>query len=293
MRPGGWRRRSTVHNEEPSCQNANPLRIFAATRTSLLHHALPPGETTCRVPDENARLYRLRLPRRPPMKPPGSNQRTRGTVRMWDDEKGFGFIEPAEGGADVFLHMKAFGENTTRPVEGAPVTYCLTTDETGRPRAAFARLESGARQAEPTFRPLPMPVEPRYVPAPQHRRQAPRRLPSVGWAFIGSAGFIGALAGAAHFHYLGWWVPAVYGAASSVTFIAYALDKARAVDAEWRVSENTLHLLEFLGGWPGALFAQQCLRHKTAKPGYQAIFWLIVAAHLGLWAWWIVRQSQP
>ena len=209
---------------------------------------------------------------------------------MWDDEKGFGFIEPAEGGTDVFLHMRALGENTSRPVAGALVTYCLTTDEIGRPRAAFARVEAGVRRAEPTFRPLPMPVEPRYAPAPLRRRHGPRRSQSVGWAFLGSAGFIGALAGAAHFDYLGWWVPAVYGAASSVTFIAYASDKARAVDAEWRVSESTLHFLEVLGGWPGALFAQQCLRHKTAKSGYQVIFWLIVATHLGLWTWWALRR---
>ncbi len=225
------------------------------------------------------------------MKPLNPLRRTRGTVRMWDDDKGFGFIKPDDGGADVFLHIKAFGENTARPVEGAQVTYSITTDEIGRPRASFARLEAGGRRAEPTFRPLPMHAEPRSAPAPQRRRQGSRRSSSVGWAFLGAAGFIGALAGAAHFHYLEWWVPAVYGAVSSVTFIAYALDKARAVDTEWRVSENTLHFLELLGGWPGALFAQQCLRHKTAKPGYQVIFWLIVAAHLGLWIWWALRHA--
>lgn len=219
-------------------------------------------------------------------------QRTRGTVRMWDDDKGFGFIEPAHGGADVFFHIRAFGENTTRPVVGSPVTYCLTTDDIGRPRAASARVEPLARQAEPTFLPLPMYSEPADPRAPQRRRQGARRSPSVGWAFLGSAGFIGALAGAAHFHYLGWWVPAAYGAASSLTFIAYASDKARAVDTEWRVSENTLHLLELLGGWPGALFAQQCLRHKTAKPGYQVIFWLIVTAHLALWTWWTLQAGE-
>lgn len=107
-----------------------------------------------------------------------------------------------------------------------------------------------------------------------------------------SSGFVGALAGAAYFHLIGWWIPAVYGAVSGVTFVAYAADKARAVDTGWRVSESTLHLLEILGGWPGALFAQQCLRHKTAKSDYQITFWLIVATHLGLWGWWIFDAGK-
>ena len=226
------------------------------------------------------------------MKPPGPTQRTRGTVRMWDDEKGFGFIEPEDGGADVFLHMRALGGNTVRPASGALVTYCVTTDEIGRPRAVFARVETGGRRAEPTFRPLPIPVQPRHAPGPLRRQQGLRGSQSVGWAFVGSAGFIGTLAGAAHFHYLEWWVPAAYGAASSLTFVAYAWDKVRAMDGGWRVAENTLHFLELLGGWPGALFAQRCLRHKTAKLGYQVIFWLIVTAHLGLWAWWVVGRGK-
>ena len=226
------------------------------------------------------------------MKPRNPPQRTRGIVRMWDDEKGFGFIKPDEGGRDVYLHLRAFGGSPARPSVGMLVTYCLSTDEIGRPRAAFARVEAGGRPAELTFRPLPAPAPPRHALAPQRRRQRPRRSSSVGWAFLGSAGFIGALAWAAQLHHIEWWVPAVYGGASGFTFIAYASDKARAVDAEWRVSENTLHLLELLGGWPGALFAQQCLRHKTAKLGYQVIFWLIVMAHVGLWTWWAFEQGK-
>lgn len=49
----------------------------------------------------------------------------------------------------------------------------------------------------------------------------------------------------------------------------------------WRVPENTLHLLALLGGWPGALYAQQTLRHKTQKTSFRIVFWMTVLANSG------------
>lgn len=60
------------------------------------------------------------------------------------------------------------------------------------------------------------------------------------------------------------------------TFVAYGLDKKAAVRGEWRVPENTLHVLEFLGGWLGALVAQKIFRHKTKKKSFRRIFWLMI-----------------
>lgn len=76
---------------------------------------------------------------------------------------------------------------------------------------------------------------------------------------------------------------AVYASMSLLAFLLYAADKRRATRREWRISEATLHLVEFLGGWPGALVAQQVLRHKRQKRGYLLIVWLIVAAHAVGW----------
>jgi uncharacterized membrane protein YsdA (DUF1294 family) len=75
------------------------------------------------------------------------------------------------------------------------------------------------------------------------------------------------------------WVGACGVLLSALTFWAYAVDKRRAEEREWRVPEARLHLLELLGGWPGAFLAQRRLRHKCSKGNYQVVFWLIVLAY--------------
>jgi uncharacterized membrane protein YsdA (DUF1294 family) len=64
---------------------------------------------------------------------------------------------------------------------------------------------------------------------------------------------------------------------SAATFYCYWHDKRKAQKGGARVSEASLHVLEFLGGWPIAYLAQHKLRHKTIKRSYQATFWAIVA----------------
>jgi uncharacterized membrane protein YsdA (DUF1294 family) len=75
------------------------------------------------------------------------------------------------------------------------------------------------------------------------------------------------------------WVHALYLAAGLATFLVYAADKRAAGTNRRRVSENTLHLLALVGGWPAAVIAQQTLRHKTAKRSFRAVFWLTALAN--------------
>jgi uncharacterized membrane protein YsdA (DUF1294 family) len=79
------------------------------------------------------------------------------------------------------------------------------------------------------------------------------------------------------------WLGCAYALVSLLTLVVYAWDKRAARRGGRRTPEATLHLLELLGGWPGALVAQRLIRHKNAKPGYQIVFWLIVALHLAAW----------
>jgi uncharacterized membrane protein YsdA (DUF1294 family) len=84
-----------------------------------------------------------------------------------------------------------------------------------------------------------------------------------------------------------------YLLASMVCFAAYALDKSAARAGTRRTPERTLLLLGLAGGWPGAVLAQQWLRHKTRKQPFQSLFWLTVAAHAALAGWLGWRLLGP
>ncbi len=79
---------------------------------------------------------------------------------------------------------------------------------------------------------------------------------------------------------LPWWLPALYGALSVVAFAVYGLDKRAARRGAPRVSEQNLLTLGLLGGWPGALVAQQVFRHKTRKRSFRRAFWATVAVNI-------------
>jgi cold shock protein len=52
-----------------------------------------------------------------------------GTVKWFNAQKGFGFIEPDDGGKDVFLHISAVERaGLSNPVEGQRLEFELQTD---------------------------------------------------------------------------------------------------------------------------------------------------------------------
>jgi CspA family cold shock protein len=61
---------------------------------------------------------------------------TAGSVKWFNPTKGYGFIEPSEGGSDAFVHISAVeraGMNTLR--EGQKVEYELVTGQNGKTSA--------------------------------------------------------------------------------------------------------------------------------------------------------------
>jgi len=81
------------------------------------------------------------------------------------------------------------------------------------------------------------------------------------------------------------WPGLLYAGASVVCFIFYAIDKSAAKAGRWRTPESTLLLLGLCCGWPGAILAQQWLRHKSSKTSFQLAFWLTVAVNLAAFGW--------
>jgi uncharacterized membrane protein YsdA (DUF1294 family) len=76
-----------------------------------------------------------------------------------------------------------------------------------------------------------------------------------------------------------------YALFSLTTYVVYAIDKRAARKDRWRVPEAHLHLLALLGGWPGAMLAQQTLRHKSVKRSFRFVFWITVILNLAAMIW--------
>jgi CspA family cold shock protein len=65
---------------------------------------------------------------------------TTGTVKWFNDAKGFGFIAPSDGSKDVFVHFSALqGDGFKTLAEGASVEFDLEQGDKG-PQAQNVRV---------------------------------------------------------------------------------------------------------------------------------------------------------
>ncbi len=67
-----------------------------------------------------------------------------GTVKWFNGTKGYGFIQPDAGGADVFVHISAVERAGLRDLrEGQKISYDLATEK-GKTAAANLKLVDAA-----------------------------------------------------------------------------------------------------------------------------------------------------
>lgn len=188
------------------------------------------------------------------------SERLAGTLTDGNDDRGFGFITPAQGTGKTFVHINAFPARPTRPQLGEALTFEVERSAAGKTRAT--RVRSAGRR----------------MPAPARRANSRRRSGATHYLpillFVISYLIVNAL----------WpiplWVAGLYLVASIVCGFVCAADKSAATAHRWRVSESTLLLLGVIGGWPGAIIAQQTLRHKTQKASFRSLFWATVVVNL-------------
>jgi len=113
-------------------------------------------------------------------------------------------------------------------------------------------------------------------------------MPAVAVAVL----FFAVLAGLLFRDELPLWLPVAYLLLSGIAFTMYRADKSAAsVRGRRRTPESTLHTIDLLGGWPGALVARHVFRHKTIKQPFRTVFWLTVVANGAALAWFVRATS--
>ncbi len=192
-----------------------------------------------------------------------------GKVTEWHDARGYGFIAALDDPTRrIFFHVRSYRLDGRRPEPGELVKFREGVVD-GRAKASTVRRAGSARSAA-----APSPKRPALeVPVPLQYALALVCLACVAWASLHER--------------LPEWMLFAHPALSTVTWMAYALDKAAAGRGRQRIREANLHALEFAGGWPGAILAQHKLRHKTRKPAYRVVFWIMVTANIVAMAAWL------
>ncbi len=80
-----------------------------------------------------------------------------------------------------------------------------------------------------------------------------------------------------------------YGIVNIISFVVYGIDKKRAEDHKWRVSEKALLTLAAAGGALGALLGMNIFRHKTRKIYFRILVPLFLIIHIGI-IFWLNRE---
>ena len=193
--------------------------------------------------------------------------RLKGKIVTWNKDKAFGFIRLLESGKgkDIFVHKSDIAGLSRAPKVGDIITFSQSKDAQGRNRAVDAVILAAKKKVK-------------------------KNTVKEYNIFVAIAFSIFLLASYAAGK-LTLELPLVYLVLSVTSFVVYHLDKrASKRDGASRTSEKQLLLLGLFGGWPGAIIAQQVLRHKSSKKSFRRLFWFTVVLNiLGLIAYLLYK----
>lgn len=212
-----------------------------------------------------------------------------GTLVQWNDERGFGWIEADSGGERLFVHISAFEPRPSaeqRPQPGLRLQFAVGLEQ-GKKRALQVAWRIPSQGRGPSAD-----VTRRIRGNNQSTGRVPSsRAASQGWHASSRFSYGALLCWMVLMLVTAviWGVPRilwlVYAGLSALTFMVYWQDKWSAQKGQWRTPEKTLQLLALAGGWPGAVLAQQWLRHKSSKTRFQLEFWLMVLINVAAVLW--------
>mgnify|MGYP001216101648 CR=1 FL=1 len=176
----------------------------------------------------------------------------KGKVVEWNDAKGYGFISNEDKSVRAFFHISAIMNNSVRPKVKDKVIFELRKDEKGRKKAYNIEITS---------------------------------MKTISLTVLFGCSFLVFMcASTITFGGLLFLIP-IYFVLSVFTYFSFEWDKLAATSGSQRTPENTLHILSLAGGWPGALIAQNQLRHKSKKQPFKTILWFSVVLNIAAFIW--------
>ena len=161
--------------------------------------------------------------------------RFQGKIFNWNDDKGFGFVEPNGGGERAFVHIKAFNPRSRRPIDGDIIIYELVREDNHRAKALnikFSRDATGALNKSVSSKNVHSKNSGKNNQTSQSRRPKGKAqshtlantfilLFCVGLALSVLVGPLPPVVGG------------IYVAMSVIAFLAYAIDKNAAQKGRW------------------------------------------------------------
>jgi len=198
-----------------------------------------------------------------------------GRLKHWNDEKGFGFIADSSSGPEIFIHISAFKNRTLRPQVNQTIIYTPTTDKSGRLRASQVCIMGDKN------------IIPKAKSRPKNRLKLKAKL-LVGFSVV----FMMVTTALVIINRLPVFILYLYAILSTVAFAFYRVDKSAARLGYWRTTESVLFMLSLIGGWPGAIVAQQLMRHKSRKLSFRLKHLVFLLLNLTLFGWLFTEQGQ-